>query len=571
MLLLGLAAAATLVLELDLEADDGGLQPSSGDLQWQWGVPSTGPQGGFVGTRAWGTRLGEPYLNDAEGSLQLPAHDLSGLAAPSLSFWHWTEIDPTDQGTVEFLVDGSWQRAEPVYGYPLAQGYSGSTEGWELVVVDLSGLDDLSEVSLSFVADPSVQAAGWFVDEFQLWDGDVAPPRVSDLDLMPDTEDLDGPYLVSVRADDDVGLVSVDLLMLVDGIEVSLPASFDGDRWVAELPGQPPDTLVEYAVVAMDGANQTRLPAQGYESFRVRLPAPTGLSGPQGRVVDVQVELDWQAPDSAHVVQGYRVWREEELVGEVSSPPTVVEVLGDDVFEVSALYDVGEGDRSEPLVLDSARPRIDAIEPESVWQGESLTLEIEGSYLLLVEGDVDLDLGPGIDIRSIEVVDVDRCRVQLEVEEGAAIGPRDLLLSSGGVQISGDAELWVQDGSDRPALISLEPDSLTQGESGTLRLRASEPFEDLPLVELGEGVVVERVVESTDDTVLIDVVIGPTAPIGWRPVEADDGRRLLGGVEFRVRAYAPPVETCGHTGGSPSWLLLGLLSLLWRRSGTRAA
>ena len=252
----------------------------------------------------------------------------------------------------------------------------------------------------------------------------------------------------------------------------------------------------------------------------------------------------------------------------MAAPPAEVEVIGDDRFQVSALFDVGEGDRSEPLILDSSRPRILAVEPTAVWQGESLIFEVEGSYLLLVEGEVDLDLGPDIQVGDIEVLDVDRFRVRLEVDEQAAIGARDVLLTTGSVRLSGDAELTVQDGSERPALLVLEPSSLTQGESGRLRLQASEAFEDLPLVDLGEGVLVEGVTADGPDAVLVDVVIGPAAPIGWRPVEADDGRRLLTGVDFRVRAYAPPVEGCAHARGG-GWLLLavGLVALGLLRRG----
>ena len=564
MLLLSTVLAATLVAEMNLENDDGGFVPSAGDLQWEWGIPTTGPNSALVGTRVWATRLGEPYLNDAEGSIQLPAVDLVSLSAPSLSFWHWTDIDSSDSAVIEVQVGGVWETVDPVYGYPSSEGYSGATEGWEFVVVDLVGVGSLEQVRLTFRADASLQAAGWYVDEVQLWDGDVAPPRVSDLDLLEDTEDLDGPYAVSALVQDDVGLVQVALLVSIDGgAEETMAMSVDDGRWITEIDGQPPDTTVEYAVLASDGTSSTRLPEAGYESFRVRLPAPTDLSGPEGRVVALSVELDWFAPDSIHFVESYRVWSDEELVVTVSEPPATVPIQGDDRFQVSAVYDVGEGDLSEVLEMDSSSPAIHSVEPSELWQGERVTIGIEGSYLLLVDGEVSADLGEDIEVMSVEVTHVDRCELEVQVADDATVGDHAIVLISGDLHIPSELTLQVLDGDDRPKLIEVDPDSLVQGESATLRLRASEPFYELPLVSLGDGVVVEEITESADDTVLVYVVVSPIAPIGWRAVEADDGSRLLTGVDFRVKPYAPPVETCSHAPGAAG--LLALFILLARR------
>ena len=65
MIWVGAALGASLALTLDLDEDDGGLSPESGNLQWEYGEPSTGPGEGFTGTNVWATRLDGPYLNDA--------------------------------------------------------------------------------------------------------------------------------------------------------------------------------------------------------------------------------------------------------------------------------------------------------------------------------------------------------------------------------------------------------------------------------------------------------------------------------------------------------------------------
>ena len=565
MIWVGAALGASLALTLDLDEDDGGLTPEPGNLQWEYGEPSTGPGEGFTGTNVWATRLDGPYLNDAEGALVLPAADLSGLTAPQLTFWMWSDIHVSDVGRVEVL-DGGWTLIEPVYGYPSAEGFSGRSDGWQFAVFDLTGVDDLSQVRLRFVADPALQDEGWYIDDIQVWDGDIAEPQVQDLDQLEDTEDLDGPYTVSVLVEDDSALDSVDLLVSFDGgAEEPRPMVLEGGRWVADIEGQDPDTRVSYAVLATDvGGNTTREPEVAYESFRVRLPAPTELTGPEGRVIDVRAQLDWSPPDSIHTVLEYRIWRDEEVVDVVDAPPAEVDLYGDDRFSVSAVFDVGEGDRSKVLVLDSARPQVLDVDPQQMYQGESLRLTVEGAYLLLVDGDVTADLGEGVTVGDIEVLDVDRCTMEIEIAETAPVGDRVLRLSTNGVEVA-DASILVMDGQDRPALVDIEPDRMTQGESALLRIRSSVPLADVPLVDLGEGIVVEKVTLSDDTTVLVDVVAGYQT-VGWRSVELDDGQRVLSGVEFEVEPWAPPVETCGHVPASGAVLVLVGLAVSRRRS-----
>ena len=167
-------------------------------------------------------------------------------------------------------------------------------------------------------------------------------------------------------------------------------------------------------------------------------------------------------------------------------------------------------------------------------------------------------------VGDIEVLDVDRCTMEIEIAETAPVGDRVLRLSTNGVEVA-DASILVMDGQDRPALVDIEPDRMTQGESALLRIRSSVPLADVPLVDLGEGIVVEKVTLSDDTTVLVDVVAGYQT-VGWRSVELDDGQRVLSGVEFEVEPWAPPVETCGHVPASGAVLVLVGLAVSRRRS-----
>ena len=564
MIWLGVALAAP-IDSWSLEQDDGGLTPQAGDLQWEWGAPTVGPMSGATGTQAWGTRLDGPYLNDATGRLQLPQRSLSGIVEPMLVFAHWSDISEGDAAWIEVFVDGSWVVLDPPYGYPSSDGFSGSTLGWETAFFDLGDVDDLSEVRLVFEADASVQGAGWFIDDLELWDGDVVPPRIAIVAVPVDTEDLDGPYEVEAVVDDDHQVVEANIVWLTDADGGSEPLVDGGASWTGGIPGLPADTEVTWWIEASDGLNTAATDAA---TFRVRLPAPTDLSGPAGRVVDVAADLEWSAPESSHAVEAYVIERDGVQVDEVTDTHATVDVLGDgaDVFAVRARFDVGVGDASDAVELDVLAPSIEGLEPDAGYQGDALTVRVTGDYLLLAQDDVDAGLGEGVEVLDVQVVDVDRAELSVLVADDAEQGPRDLLLRSGDLVLSLQDAFEVLDGAGRPALTAIEPDALRQGDVETVVIEATELASDDVLVDLGDGVLIEEV-RVDGATLEIDVVVDPNAPIGTHLVTVDDGLRVLEGVDLRVRDALPPPETCSTVGGVPvvGGLVLVLFGLVRRR------
>lgn len=540
------AVAASPVTDFDFEATDGGFTPQIGELQWEWGTPTTGPGAAHTGSRVWATQLDGPYLNDAVGILTFPSYDLSPTASPSLVFWHWTEIQSGDAGWLEVSDgQGGWDRIEPSYGYPDSAGFTGSTGGWEQVYVGLDGLEDLSELRLVFSSDASVQGSGWYFDDLEVWDGDIAPPQVTVLSSPSDTEDLDGPYVVEVDATDDQGLDALELVWETPSDAGRAQMVFFTDRWAGGVSGQDPDTTVSWWVEASDGTNTTETEV---DSFRVRLPPPTDLTGPTGRVVDVEVGLAWLPPTSEHLLESYRVYRDGELVAEPTLESVIVGVEGDgqDVFTVSAVFFEGEGDPSDELAVEVSKPRILDVDADFAWQGDRVRLDLVGEYLLLVDGEVFLDLGESISIESVEVVDVDRAEVLAHVAEDAEVGLRDLSLTSWGIDVVLVDGFEVLDGAGRPSVVAVEPDALRQGDQATLTITLSEaPASEELVIDAGPGVLVENI--SVDGSVLfVDVVVDPVAPIGLRALVVDDGERLLTGVEVRVRDALVAEPTCAH-------------------------
>lgn len=571
--LLSTALAATRVVLWEFEEDDGGFAPLEDDLQWEWGSFSSeyGPMGGGTGLHGWATHLGAPYYNDAPGALGLPSIDLSPYPRPMLTFLHWYDIASGDYAQLA-LPDGAggWLALEPVYDYPTTLGWSGRSEGWVRVYVDLSGVSDTAELGFYLFADATVQRPGWYIDEVALYDGDIAPPHLSDLDALPDTEDVDGPYEISVVAADNAPLVSVELHYRVDGGPTVVLAMNPGvgDHYTASIPGvHAAQADVEYRVRATDGENEAWLPALTWESFRVRLPAPGNLRGPEGRVVNTAATLEWDPPDTTNEVLGYRVYRGDLAVANADALSAEVPLAGGglDTFTVRGVYSAGEGDPSDPLSLDVALPEVLYLGPVQAWQGDSVRLELLGRYMLLRQGTLSAELGAGVNVDSIEVISVDEALLSVVIDDDAPLGVRDVVLTSGDVVVRVDDAFEVLDGAGRPRLLDISPAQLRQGDSATLSLTDSADFAELPLVDLGEGIVVEGVRFADSSTLLVDVVVGPTAPLGDRAVRVDDGRRIHEGVSFTVRDYVPPPTGRCESAPAGGWALTLLALALLRR------
>lgn len=566
----GLAAS---LAAWDLESDDGGFVSGGETGQWAWGGVASGPGGGADGTRAWGTVLDGPHLNDTRDTLTLPAFDLSATPRPVLGFSHWYELDTGGEGDaawVEAFDGGAWARLDPVYGYPDAAGFTGQSQGWEQVWFDLSGIDDLSSVRLVLSADVSVALSGWYIDAVHLDEGDAVPPTFKSVSGPADPVELGPGIPVQAEVRDDVDVAGVDVLWRIEGsgIDRAALSRVGGDLWTGEIPAVPPDSRLTWWLEATDGANTaTTSPQQS----RVYLPAPTGLSGPSERVVARSVELSWVPPTSSFTRVDHVVYADGVAVVETSGSTVTVPVAQrDPELSVRARFDtpfgVVEGDASDPLVVDLAYPTVTSVSPAEGYQGDRMRVSIEGVDLLLAEGAAAASLGGGVSVLGLEVEDVNTATLELDIDDTAPPGPRDLLLLTDDAGVPVEGAFTVLSGADRPAIASLSPDAVDQGSRATLTLQLSEPpagpAADLR-IDAGEGVVVESVAL---DGRRVEAVIAVTedAPIGQRAVVVDDGVRFIGGAELRVRT--PPAQAggvCapvpGPAGALPAAVALGLL------------
>ena len=431
----GIVTGSTLVSNWNFEAGSEGFSSSGVPNVWECGVVASGPGQGSSGNSACGTGLGFNYGNNSDSFLNFPNVPLTGLSSPMLRWENWYAFESGDSGHVEAFDGISWQSAAPVYGYPSGDSFSGQNTDWHSMILDLSSVSNLNELRLRLSSDIAVTDDGWFIDSVELWEGDVAAPLISGVTELVDTDQLDGSYPVFATVIDNQFLESVELLYSVDGestLSVAM-TSIGNDEYVAEIPGQSHDSLVSYWIQASDGDNEAQYPTGSSLDFRVRLPAPQDLMGPEGVVHSAKALLSWNAPDTDLSVLAYWLYQADGFLLTTTELEAEVDLLGgdDDRFYVTAVYDAGEGDASAELVLNSAVPRILEIDPQLVFQGDQIRAELHSENLLFVQDDVQLNFGQGIEVSQVDVRDVDTLIVRLEVAPDAVPGSRLVSVQSG--------------------------------------------------------------------------------------------------------------------------------------------
>jgi hypothetical protein len=568
-------AAPVEIWRAPLDADDGGLIPGGDTLQWAWGPVQDGPGAGVDGPSAWATGLASPTLNDATDWLQLPALPLGGLASPVLGFAHWARFGDGDAGTVEAWDGAAWAPLPTAEGAPFVA--TDTAGAWERAWFSLAGVDDLSHVRLRVDTDASVALDGWVIDDLLLVDGDPVPPRLAVRSAPVDTDDLAGPYDVLVWAVDDAGPVSGALAWSTPTDSGALPLEPGADdTFTAAIPAQPPGTAVTWSVAVTDGENTALTPPA---TFTVRLPAPTSLLGPEGRVRARSVALAWDLPTSRYPVLAHQIYRDGAPAERVGAAPEATVALAGEAptYAVSAIFagpdGAVEGDLSAPLTLDAAVPTAGPLEPDHGWPGDTLRVTLTGTHLLLVDGEPTLQPGPGITVDAIEVRDVGHATLTLRVAPDAAPGARSPLLTSGGVDIPLPGAFTVRGDGTAPHVRAVRPTALGQGARGTLTLTLSgPPPASAPLLlDLGPGVYVESLT-ADGPTLTATVVVGPDAPVGARDLLLDDGTRVWGGPSFFVRPQAgAESRACATHGGPPLLPLAPLAALLALPRARRAA
>ncbi|UCC79073.1 MAG: carboxypeptidase regulatory-like domain-containing protein [Candidatus Zixiibacteriota bacterium] len=203
----------------------------AGGGDWQWGEPTSGPNGAHSGTKLWATGLAGNYSNFMLAHLVSPP--LAILDNAFIGFWHWYNIEAywdggnvkisTDNGVTWSVItpdggyDGVANSANPLSGEEIFTGYANAR--WQFETFDLSAYAGMAVLfRFDFGSDDAVTYPGWYIDDFTIYGGAGAEPgyiagTVTELatgDPIPgavvvagnvaDTTDVDGNYILELIA-----------------------------------------------------------------------------------------------------------------------------------------------------------------------------------------------------------------------------------------------------------------------------------------------------------------------------------------------------------------------------------
>jgi hypothetical protein len=162
----------------DFEATDGGFKADPSTGAWTWGPPSAGPSSAYSGLKCWGTGT---YSPSADWNLNSCRY-IALADSPQIGFMHWYQIESGwDGGNVKYSInDTNW-----ILLYPFIDPYNGmihdinpsfqdescwtgtsAGNSWHQAAVIIpvdSG--QIFWFRWHFHSDPSVQYAGWYVDD----------------------------------------------------------------------------------------------------------------------------------------------------------------------------------------------------------------------------------------------------------------------------------------------------------------------------------------------------------------------------------------------------------------------
>ena len=171
----------------DFEADNGGYTHAVGpgpgyNDDWEWGTPTSGPGSAHSGVNVWATNLAGDFQNYGDMVLDSVSIDLSAIASPQLTFWHWYDFSggAWDGGNVKISTDGgsTWNLIYPDGGYPgtASSGNQGIpneecytndvTSSWEQTTFDLNTYSGETAIIRWHCGTTTVVThPGWYIDD----------------------------------------------------------------------------------------------------------------------------------------------------------------------------------------------------------------------------------------------------------------------------------------------------------------------------------------------------------------------------------------------------------------------
>jgi hypothetical protein len=203
------------------------------------------------------------------------------------------------------------------------------------------------------------------------------------------------------------------------------------------------------------------------------------------------------------------------------------------------------------LALAAVRPTVTALEPGSAPQGTVLRVELTGSGTSFAPGSTVGVGGTGVQASAVDVQSPTRIAVTLTVAADAALGLRDVTVSSGsGKTATGIGALEIVAAPATATLLSVAPASLAAGTTEDVTISgALTHFGATTVPAFGADVQVNHVTAGSATSLVANVTVAPAAAAGLRSVRVTTGAEDLTYEGAFVITPAVPVPRL--TGVSP--------------------
>jgi hypothetical protein len=194
------------------------------------------------------------------------------------------------------------------------------------------------------------------------------------------------------------------------------------------------------------------------------------------------------------------------------------------------------------LALAAVRPTVATIEPGSAPRGTTLSVELTGAGTGFGPGSTIAVAGTGVQVTATDVLSPTRISATLEVAPDAALGFRDVTVSTPGAgSATGLGALQVGAAPTVPTLVSVTPAVLPAGTQRDVTLSgALTHFGPTSAPDFGAGVTVGQVTAASATSLVAKVSVSPGAAAGLRAVTVRTGGETVTFAGPVVITPAPP-------------------------------
>jgi Quinohemoprotein amine dehydrogenase, alpha subunit domain III len=194
------------------------------------------------------------------------------------------------------------------------------------------------------------------------------------------------------------------------------------------------------------------------------------------------------------------------------------------------------------LGLSAVAPTVAAMTPPALPRATALDVELEGSGTSFGSASTVAVAGTGVSVGATHVLSPTRLTVRLTVAPGAALGFRDVTVTTGSELAKGIGPVEVVGAPSAPAIVSVTPPIVTAGSTRDVTLSgALTHFGGTSVADLGAGVTVNKLTPASATSAVANVTVAAGAAIGFRDVSVQTAGEHAAGGSLLVAPATPAV------------------------------